>query len=166
MKFFAGFRLGESAIPPELLLARQREQLAEQLKRAFVQEQAAQEQRQKTEQARAAAEQQNTLVTAQINLQKSQLFVNQRDNDGAAEQKYLERVAAGQKSQTEVLRQERVAMLKALEMILEKPQVLQALASVKLPGTMVVGSSSGFNLDSVAAILKGSFDANKEAPHQ
>jgi hypothetical protein len=159
-------RLGESAIPPELLLARQREQLAEQLKRAFIQEQAAQEQRQKTEQARATAEQQNTLVTAQINLQKSQLFVNQRDNDGAAEQKYLERVAAGQKSQTEVLGQERVAMLKALEMILEKPLVLQALANVKLPGTMVVGSGSGFNLDSVAAILKGSFDANKETPHQ
>jgi len=35
-------RLGESVIPPELLLARQRQQLAEQLKAAFVQEQAAQ----------------------------------------------------------------------------------------------------------------------------
>jgi len=159
-------RLGESAVPPELLLARQREQLAEQLKRAFIQEQAAQEQRQKTEQARATAEQQNTLVTAQINLQKSLLFVSQRDNDGAAEQKYLERVAAGQKSQTEVLGQDRVALLKALEMVLEKPQILQTLANIRLPGTMVIGSNGGLNFDSVAAILKGSVDANKEPARQ
>ena len=39
-------RLGESAIPPELLLARQREQLAGQLRAAYIQEQIAQEQRQ------------------------------------------------------------------------------------------------------------------------
>ena len=59
-------RLGESTIPPELLLARQREQLAGQLRAAYVQEQIAQEQRQKTEQARATADQQRDLVTARL----------------------------------------------------------------------------------------------------
>ena len=51
-------RFGESVIPPELLVARRREQLAQQLRQAYQQETIAQEERVKTEQARATADQQ------------------------------------------------------------------------------------------------------------
>ena len=71
--------------PPELLLARQREQLAGQLKLAFIQEQTAQEQRQKTEQARATANQQSDLVTAQIGVQTATLLQDKRAAEGRAE---------------------------------------------------------------------------------
>ena len=50
------------------LLARQREQLAGQLRAAYIQEQVAQEQRQQTEQARSTADRQNELVAAQISV--------------------------------------------------------------------------------------------------
>jgi hypothetical protein len=71
-------RLGESAIPPELLLARQREQLAGQLRAAYIQEQSAQEQRQKTEQARATADQQRDIVTAQTAVKTALLAQDRR----------------------------------------------------------------------------------------
>jgi hypothetical protein len=156
-------RLGDSAIPPELLLARQREQLAEQLKRAFIQEQAAQRQRQDTEQARATADQQRDLVTAQINLKTSQLRVEQRTNDGMAEEKYLEGVAAGQKAQTDVLGADRVMMLNVVDKILAQPEVLTSLMQIRLPSTVVFGSG-GLNFDSVAAIMKGGSE-NHSSPN-
>ncbi len=59
-------RFGDPVIPPEILLARQREQLAQQLKRAYTQENAAQTERVFSEQARATADQQGKLVEAQI----------------------------------------------------------------------------------------------------
>ena len=96
-------RLGEFVIPPELLLARQREQLAGQLKLAFIQEQTAQEQRQKTEQARATANQQSDLVTAQIGVQTATLLQDKRAAEGRAEKLYLEEQAAGQTAQANVL---------------------------------------------------------------
>jgi hypothetical protein len=49
-------RLGEPAIPPELLVAVRREQLATQLARAFVQERAAQDKRVDSEKAKATAD--------------------------------------------------------------------------------------------------------------
>ncbi len=52
-------RLGEPAIPPELLVAVRREQLATQLARAFIQESAAQEKRVDSEKAKATADQQS-----------------------------------------------------------------------------------------------------------
>jgi hypothetical protein len=96
-------RLGESAIPPELLLARQREQLAGQLRAAYMQEQTAHEQRQKTEQARATADQQRDLVTAQISVQTARLAQDRRQSEGHAERLFLEEQAAGQTAQAEVL---------------------------------------------------------------
>ena len=59
-------RLAESSIPAELLIARKREQLAQQLTKAWKQEEFAQAQRQKTENAKAQANQQSQLVEAQI----------------------------------------------------------------------------------------------------
>jgi regulator of protease activity HflC (stomatin/prohibitin superfamily) len=48
-------RFGDPVIPPEILLARKREQLAQQMKKAFVQERDAQQERIEAEQARATA---------------------------------------------------------------------------------------------------------------
>ena len=56
-------RLGEPAIPPELLVAVRREQLATQLAKAFIQEQAAQEKRVDSEKAKATADQQGNAVS-------------------------------------------------------------------------------------------------------
>ena len=112
-------RLGESAIPPEQLLARQREQLAGQLRAAYVQEQIAQEQRQKTEQARATADQQRDLVTAQISVQTGRLAQDRRQAEGHAERLFLEELAAGQTVQAEVLGKDSVLKLQMLKLALD-----------------------------------------------
>ncbi len=112
-------RLGESAIPPELLLARQREQLAGQLRAAYIQEQTAQEQRQKTEQARATADQQRDIVTAQtaVKVACSRRIAARRKATPSA--CYLEEQAAGQTAQAEVLGKDSVLKLQQLKLFLE-----------------------------------------------
>jgi len=144
-------RLGESVIPPELLLARQREQLAGQLRAAFVQEQIAQEQRQKTEQARSTADQQGELVTAQIAVQTAKLLQEKRQAEGHGERLYLEEQAAGQTAQAEVLGKDNVLKLQQLKLVLDllaaHPEVL---ANLHLPQTFVAGGSG---LEGPAAVL-------------
>ncbi len=146
-------RLGESAIPPELLLARQREQLAGQLRAAYVQEQIAQEQRQKTEQARATADQQRDLVTAQISVQTARLAQDRRQAEGHAERLFLEEQAAGQTAQAEVLGKDSVLRLQELKLMLDllaaHPEIV---ANLKLPQVYVGGGG----LEGPAAVL-GSF---------
>ena len=147
-------RLGESAIPPELLLARQREQLAGQLRAAYVQEQVAQEQRQKTEQARATADQQRDLVAAQISVQTARLAQDRRQAEGHAERLFLEELAAGQTAQAEVLGKDSVLRLQQLKLLLDllaaHPELV---ANLKLPQVYVAGSGG---LEGPAAML-GSF---------
>jgi hypothetical protein len=147
-------RLGESAIPPELLLARQREQLAGQLRAAYIQEQTAQEQRQKTEQARATADQQRDLVTAQISVQTARLAQDRRQAEGHAERLFLEEQAAGQTAQAEVLGKDSVLKLQQLKLMLDllaaHPELV---ANLKLPQVYVGG---GGGLEGPAAII-GSF---------
>ncbi len=146
-------RLGESAIPPELLLARQREQLAGQLRAAYVQDQIAQEHRQKTEQARATADQQRDLVTAQISVQTARLAQDRRQAEGHAERLFLEEQAAGQTAQAEVLGKDSVLKLQQLKLMLEllaaHPELV---ANLKLPQVYVGGGG----LEGPAAVL-GSF---------
>ena len=148
-------RLGESAIPPELLLARQREQLAGQLRAAYIQEQTAQEQRQKTEQARATADQQRDIVTAQTAVKVAQLAQDRRQAEGHAERLFLEEQALGQTAQAEVLGKDSVLKLQQLKLMLEllgaHPELV---ANLKLPQVYVGGA--GDSLDGPAAIL-GSF---------
>jgi hypothetical protein len=147
-------RLGESAIPPELLLARQREQLAGQLRAAYIQEQTAQEQRQKTEQARATADQQRDLVTAQISVKTAQLAQDRRQAEGHAERLFLEEQAAGQTAQAEVLGKDSVLKLQQLKLVLELLAAHPDLvANLKLPQVYVGG---GGGLEGPAAII-GSF---------
>ena len=147
-------RLGESVIPPELLFARQREQLAGQLKLAFIQEQTAQEQRQKTEQARATANQQNDLVTAQIGVQTAKLLQDKRAAEGRAERLFLEEQAAGQTAQANVLGKDSVLRLQQMKLVIDllgaHPDILKNL---NLPHVYVAGGGSG--LEGAAAIFGG-----------
>jgi regulator of protease activity HflC (stomatin/prohibitin superfamily) len=144
-------RLGESVIPPELLVARQREQLAQQLKRAYEQEQIAQAQRQASEQARATADQQKDIVGAQINLKKAQLNEETRAADGRAERAYLEQQAAGQTAQVSVLGQASVLDLQKTKMLFDLlGQHPELIANLKLPSTVVFGSGG---LEGPAAII-------------
>lgn len=146
-------RLGESAIPPELLLARQREQLAQQLSRAYEQERAAQVQRQSAERARATADQQGDLVKAQIAVQTAEQEELRRAAQGRAERAFLEEQAKGQAAQVSVLGQDaalRLQMFKlGLDLLGQHPDMLGQL---RLPSTVVVGSTG---LEGPAAVLGG-----------
>lgn len=146
-------RLGEPAIPPELLLSRLRVQLADQLSEAYKRETAAQQQRIETEQARATADEQPRLVEAQIAVEVAEQREAERAALGRAERQYLEELARGQMAQAEVLGQDRVAMLQALEKVLislERRPELVALVGRLVPQT-VVGGDAG--LAGAAAIL-------------
>jgi len=140
---------GNTDIPPELLVARKIEQLSGQLRKAYTQMRTAQVQRQATEAAKARADQQRALVAARIGVETSEQRIKSRENDGEAEKRFLEKQAAGQKAQVSVLGEDRVAMLRALELILAKPDIL---TGIKLPNTVVFG---GNGPEGFGAILGG-----------
>lgn len=158
-------RLGDPAIPPELLVARQREQLAQQLKKAYIEEQGAQNQRIATEQARATADQQQTLVKAEIQLKSSVQIAQALKNEGLGERDKLNMVAEGQKAQVAVLGEDRVVELRKFELTLNQllsffdkhPDVLTAaLANAHkfVPERVfTMGDSKGGGLSGAAAIL-------------
>ncbi|MEI7777467.1 MAG: hypothetical protein WCI52_02575 [bacterium] len=112
-------RLSESAIPAELLIARKREQLAQQLTAAWKQEELAQDQRQHTENSRAQAEQQGELVKADISAQAAQKRATARTTEGKGEEAYLIAIAEGQKAQSNVLGQEQTARLQMFQQTLK-----------------------------------------------
>jgi hypothetical protein len=134
---------------------RLREQLAQQLARAFTQERDAQEKRIETEKARAAANEQPRLVRADIDVQVSERKMASRRNEGAAERNFLEELAEGQKAQVSVLGQDRVLMLEAMKQVLatlrEKPELV-ALVERLVPNTVVTGDG-GMGLAGAAAII-------------
>lgn len=145
-------RLGEPAIPPEILIARLRQQLVDQLGEAYKRETEAQKQRIETEQARATANEQPRLVESQIAVQVANQKEAERAALGRAERQYLEEVAKGQLAQANVLGQDRVAMLQALEKVLgslEREPNLVALMGKLVPNTVV----NGTGLEGAAAIL-------------
>lgn len=144
-------KMGEPAIPPELLLARRRDQLADQLKAAYIQEQEAQTERIAAERAKAEANQQDVLVKQQIETEKSELYKIQRANQGEADRDYLLRLAEGERARASVLGQENVTKIEILKQVLavvaEKPEIING---IKLPDTMVLG---GNGLEGFASIL-------------
>jgi len=155
-------RLGEPAIPPEILIARLRQQLADQLGEAYKRETEAQKQRIETEQARATANEQPRLVEAQIAVQVANQREAERAALGRAERQYLEEIAKGQLAQANVLGQDRVAMLQALEKVLgslEREPNLVALVGKLVPNTVVNGSS----LEGAAALLGNALGGDKPA---
>ena len=116
---------------------------------------AAQAKRIETEQARATANEQPRLVEAQIAVQVAKQREAERAALGSAERQFLEELARGQRAQAEVLGQDRVALLQALEKTLaalqEKPELV-GLVSRLVPHTMVTGGGDG-GLSGAAAIL-------------
>ena len=155
-------RLGEPAIPPEIQVGRRRQQLAEMMGLAYVHETESEKKRIETEQARATANEQPRLVAAQIAVQVANQKEAERAALGRAERQYLEEIARGQRAQAEVLGQDRVAMLQALEKVLvslEREPQLVALVGKLVPTTVVNGS--GF--EGAAAIL-GNALGNKTQP--
>jgi hypothetical protein len=124
-------RLGEPAIPPELLVAVRREQLATQLSKAFIQEQAAQQQRVSSEKAKATADQQSQLVRAEIEVQRSVQLAQAARNSGQGERDKLAAIAEGQKKQMEVLGLDATVKLRQFELMMQfaeqHPEVIAAM---------------------------------------
>jgi len=151
-------RLGEPSLPPELLFARKREQLAQQLARAYDRETSAQIKRTEREKARSTADQQPRLVRAQIAVAVAKQREAERAALGRAERKFLEELALGQLAQAKVLGKDRVALLQGLEKILatleSKPELVK-LVSRLVPHTVVGGTSNG--LAGAAAIIGNAF---------
>jgi hypothetical protein len=112
-------RLGEPAIPPELLVAVRREQLATQLARAFVQERAAQEKRVDSEKAKATADQQSRLVESEINVQRAVQNAQAARSEGQGERDKLSLISEGQQKQVGVLGPEATVKLRQFELTLE-----------------------------------------------
>ena len=145
-------RFGDPAIPPELLVARQRQQLADQLKSTYQRERIAQEQRIAVEKSRSTADQQGELVRAQIAVQVAELEKEQLRLKGEGEKLRLIEIAKGQQAQTSILGEDRVYQLAVLD------KVLTAAVSnpdiVKIPNVYVQGATGGF--EGPAAILGAS----------
>lgn len=152
--------LGEPAIPPELLLANQREQLATQLQKTFKAERETQKERIKTQREKATADQQPQLVAAEIDRKASLERMQTRENDGMGERKYMQELAKGEKARKDVLGEDSVVFLKALEIIAEHPEL------VKVPTTLVnngSGEGSG-SLEGMAAVFGGFSNISKIVP--
>jgi hypothetical protein len=113
-------RLGEPAIPPELLVAVRREQLATQLAKAFIQEKGAQEKRIESDKAKATADQQSDLVRAEIAVQTSVQNAQALRNQGQGERDRLTLISEGQRAQTEVLGADATVRLRQYELILDR----------------------------------------------
>jgi len=163
-------RLGEPAIPPELLVAVRREQLATQLAKAFIQEQAAQQQRVTSEKAKATADQQSQLVQAEIEVQRSVQLAQAARNAGQGDRDKLSAIAEGQKNQMEVLGLDATVKLRQFELVLqfaqEHPNVVAAMfnnAHKFVPQISVGAGTEGIG-GMVAALLGEALNRSSGAP--
>ena len=145
-------RMGEPAIPPELLVATLREQLATQLKTTYIKEQQAQKQRIAVERERATADQQGQLVKAEIAKQAAKHRKRQLQLEGEGEKLKLIEIAKGQQAQANVLGKERAMQLQALEKTLDA--AIKNPAIVKVPTVLVNGTGTGY--EGAAAVLGAS----------
>lgn len=170
-------RLGDTAIPPELLYPRQREQISTQLTKSYIQEKLAQRERISTEQARATADQQNVLVKAQIAVQSSEEYAKARKNEGQGEKDKLSLIAEGQKEQASVLGVERVVELRKYELLVGKimdfleknpDAFITALTNAHkfVPHTVMNFSGDGGNGLPAAAGILGTFLSPVKSPTQ
>jgi len=146
-------RMGEPAIPPELLVATLREQLATQLQETYKKEQDAQRERIKVERERATADQQAQLVEAEIKKKAAEFTKEQLRLLGEGEKLKLLEIAKGQQAQAEVLGKNAALQLAALEKALEAAKANDRI--VKVPTVQVIGSQAG-SFEGAAAILGSS----------
>jgi len=149
-------KFGDPALPPELLVSRLRQQLADQLQVTYQQEQKAQTQRIETEKARATAEQQHQLVEALIGVQVAEQNKNAAKLRGEGQKLELEEVAQGQRAQADVLGQDRVLTINLVQQMLkavqDKPEIVSLIGRL-VPQTVVSTGGQGTGLDSAAAIF-------------
>jgi hypothetical protein len=149
-------KFGDPALPPEFLVSRLRQQLADQLQVTYQQEQKAQTQRIETEKARATAEQQHQLVEALIGVQVSEQNKNAAKLRGEGQKLELEEIAQGQRAQADVLGQDRVLTINLVQQLLktiqDKPEVVSLIGRL-VPQTVVSTGGQGTGLDSAAAII-------------
>ncbi|MGB5326988.1 MAG: hypothetical protein WBO58_02080, partial [Gammaproteobacteria bacterium] len=146
-------RMGEPAIPPELLVATLREQLAIQLQATYKKEQDAQRERIKVERERATADQQKELVAAEIRKKAAEFTKEQLRLLGEGEKLKLLEIAKGQEAQALVLGKEAALQLAALEKALEAAKENDRI--VKVPTVQVIGAGAG-SFEGAAAILGSS----------
>lgn len=150
-------RIGDPAIPPELLVSRLREQLATQLEKTFKQEQIAQTARIKRERERATADQQPEFVQSEIRVKVATNDKESARLRGEGVRLELTEVAAGQKEQALVLGEDRVLTItlvkEVLQTLKDKPELVN-LVSKLVPSTVVTGSN-GLDLAAAAAVLRG-----------
>ena len=149
-------KFGDPALPPELLVSRLRQQVADQLQVTYQREQKAQTQRIETEKARATAEQQHQLVEAVIGVQVSEQNKNAAKLRGEGQKLELEEIAQGQRAQADVLGQDRVLTINLVQQLLktiqDKPEVVSLIGRL-VPQTVVSTGGQGTGLDSAAAII-------------
>lgn len=145
-------RMGEPAIPPELLVATLREQLATQLNKTYQKEREAQKERIAVERERASADQQNTLVAAEIQKQAAAFHMEQLKLEGEGQKLKLMEIAKGQKELADVLGKDHAMQLQALEKALDAARSNPEI--VKVPLVQVNGTGSG--LEGAAAVLGSS----------
>ncbi len=166
-------RLGEPAIPPELLVAVRREQLATQLAKAYIQEQAAQSKRIDSEKAKATADQQSVLVTAEIEVKRTEQTRVARENEGKGERAKLEQIAEGQKAQQGVLGIEATVNLRKYELMLDRtfgfmeknPDVVKAALenATKFVPNVQVGASGDSGIGSlITGLLAQQLDGGRK----
>ena len=145
-------RLVDSVVPPELMVARLREQLADQLQETYKREREAQDQRILTEKARATADQQPELVAAEIRVKVAEKDKLAAQLQGEGEKLKLIEIASGQKAQVAVLGEEKVMELAVLDKVLNAAVTNPDI--VKIPRILVSGGGAG--LEGAAAILGAS----------
>ncbi|HEU0156102.1 MAG TPA: SPFH domain-containing protein [Stellaceae bacterium] len=151
-------KFGDVALPPELLVSRLRQQLADQLQVTYQQEQKAQTQRIQTEKARATAEQQHQLVEALIGVQVAAQNKDAAQLRGEGQKLELEEIAQGQRAQADVLGQDRVLTINLVQQFLkaveQKPEIVSLVGRL-VPQTVVNtgGGHGGGGIDSAAAIF-------------
>src|SRR5256714_788940 len=160
-------KFGDPALPPELLVSRLRQQLADQLQVTYQQEQKAQTQRIETEKARATAEQQHQLVEAVIGVQVSEQNKNAAKLHGEGQKLELEEIAQGQRAQADVLGQDRVLTITLVQQLLktiqEKPEVVSLIGKL-VPQTVVSTGGQSTGLDSAAATFGALLNNGGGAP--
>lgn len=146
-------RLGEAAIPPELMVATLRKQLATQLRATYKEEKLAQKERIAVEKERATADQQPMLVEAELKRDAAKFTRDREKTLGEGEKLRMMEVAEGQKAQRDILGPEIVAQLKLAEMVLEA--AVKNPAIVKVPTVSVQGADGG-GITGAAAVLGSS----------
>lgn len=149
-------RFGDPAIPPELLVSRLRQQLADQLTQTYRQEKVAQTERINRERERATANQQSNFVQAEIGVKVAEKNAEAAELRGKGIRAEMTHVAAGQKEQAQVLGEDKVLLIaladKLLATLERKPELVRLIE--RLVPTTVVTGSGGFDLSAAAAIIK------------